>query len=43
MDLFLLVFFCVMALTVQYPGAMSIVFALLLLKITVSWMRSRRY
>ena len=43
MDLFLLVFFYVLALTVQYPEAMSIVFALVLLKITVSWIRSRRY
>lgn len=43
MDLFLIVTVCVMALTVQYPGAMSAVFALLLLKIAVSWLRSRRY
>jgi hypothetical protein len=43
MDLFLIVTVCVMALTLQYPGAMGAVFALLLLKIAVSWLRSRRY
>ena len=43
MDLFLFLTVCVMALTVQYPGPMSAVFALLLLKIAVSWLRSRRY
>ena len=43
MDLFLIVVVYVLALTLQYPGPMSAVFALLLLKIAVSWMRSRRY
>ena len=41
MDVFLLVLFCVMALTLQYPGPMSAVFAVVLLKIAVSWIRSR--
>jgi len=43
MDLFLLVLFYVVALTVQYPGPMNVVFTLVLLKIAVSWMRRRRY
>ena len=43
MDLFLVVVFCVSALTVHYPGPMSAVFGLIMLKIAVSWLRSRRY
>ena len=43
MDLYLVVLFCVMALTLQYPGPMSTVFALFLLKVAVSWARSRRW
>lgn len=43
MDLFLLVFIYVIALTVRYPGPMSIVFALVVLKVIFSWARSRRY
>ena len=43
MDLFLLVFVCVIALTLRYPGPMSIAFALVVLKVIFSWARSRRY
>ena len=43
MDLFLLILVFTLALIVQYPGPMSLVFALVLLKIAVSWLRSRRY
>jgi hypothetical protein len=42
MDLFLLVLFYLGALTVQYPGPMSVLFLLFVLKIAVSWLRSRR-
>jgi hypothetical protein len=43
MDLFLVVVFSTVALTLHYPGPMSAIFGLLLLKIALSWMRSRRF
>ena len=43
MDLFVLVIVCLLALTLRYPGPMSAVFAIFMLKIVISWLRSRRY
>lgn len=43
MDLYLVVLISLMALTLQYPGPMSALFALFLLKIAVSWARGRRW
>lgn len=41
MDLFLLVLVLLVALTLQYPGPMSVVFGLLIFKIALNWLRSR--
>ncbi len=42
MDLFLVVLIYLVALTVQYPGPMSVLFLFFVLRIAVSWLRSRR-
>lgn len=43
MDLFLVVLIFLFALVIRYPGPMSVIFGLFVLRILLSWLRSRGY